>query len=75
MRALSPTCILRIESNQFYGSTLVESLPSLSPPPVPAKSLFPPPVFAKGTLPKRTSSEFIKKKKKKKEFDICVKLR
>ncbi|KAL0012054.1 hypothetical protein SO802_007162 [Lithocarpus litseifolius] len=48
VRALAPTCNLRIESNQFYGSTLVESLPSLSPPPVPAKSLYPPPVSAKG---------------------------
>uniref|UniRef100_A0A7N2KNT6 Cysteine-rich receptor-like protein kinase 29 n=1 Tax=Quercus lobata TaxID=97700 RepID=A0A7N2KNT6_QUELO len=48
VRALAPTCNLRIESNQFYGSTLVESLPSLSPPPVPSKSLYPPPVSAKG---------------------------
>ena len=71
VRALAPTCNLRIESNQFYGSTLVESLPSLSPPPVPAKSLYPPPVSAKGTFPKRTYSEFVKKKK---EFGICVKL-
>ncbi|KAM3749375.1 hypothetical protein ACB098_05G179800 [Castanea mollissima] len=48
VRALAPTCNLRIESNQFYGSTLVETLPSLSAPPVPAKSLSPPPVPAKG---------------------------
>ncbi|XP_050288809.1 cysteine-rich receptor-like protein kinase 44 [Quercus robur] len=44
VRILAPSCNLRIETEQFYGSTLVESLPSLSPPPAPAKSISPPPL-------------------------------
>nr|POF05713.1 cysteine-rich receptor-like protein kinase 29 [Quercus suber] len=47
-RVLAPSCNLRIQPDQFYDSILVESPPSLSPPPVPAKSLSPSPVPAKG---------------------------
>nr|POE68756.1 cysteine-rich receptor-like protein kinase 29 [Quercus suber] len=33
LRILAPSCNLRIETDQFYDSTLVQSPPSLSPPP------------------------------------------
>ncbi|XP_030968693.1 putative receptor-like protein kinase At4g00960 [Quercus lobata] len=33
VRILAPSCNLRIETEQFYDSTLVQSPPSLSPPP------------------------------------------
>ena len=49
LRILAPSCNLRIETDQFYDSTLVQSPPSLSPPPSPPPS--------KGTFPKRISSE------------------
>ena len=39
-RILFPSCNLRIESNPFFGTTLVASPPPLSPPP-PAKGTFP----------------------------------
>ena len=36
VRVLAPSCNLRIETEPFFGTTFVESPPSLSPPP-PAK--------------------------------------
>ena len=51
VRILAPSCNLRIEREQFYGSHLVESPPSLSPPPAPAKSTSPPPAPAKSISP------------------------
>ena len=57
VRILAPSCNLRIELEQFYGSTLVESPPSLSPL-VPGKSISPPPLVpSKGMFPKRTHVE------------------
>ena len=59
VRILAPSCNLRIEREQFYGSPLVESPPllspvpakSISPPPAPAKSISPPLVPSKGMFP------------------------
>ncbi|XP_050288781.1 cysteine-rich receptor-like protein kinase 29 isoform X3 [Quercus robur] len=50
VRILAPSCNLRIESEQFYDSTLGESPTSLSPP-SPAKSISPPPAPAKSISP------------------------
>ncbi|XP_050288786.1 cysteine-rich receptor-like protein kinase 44 isoform X7 [Quercus robur] len=50
VRILAPSCNLRIEREQFYGSTLVESPPSLSPP----SPLPPPPTKGKGSNSSKT---------------------
>ena len=59
MGILFPSCNLRMEPGIFYDSTFIESRPFGT---VPAPQLAPPPLPAKGMFPKRTTSEFLKKK-------------
>ncbi|XP_030970758.1 cysteine-rich receptor-like protein kinase 29 [Quercus lobata] len=60
VRILAPSCNLRIEREQFYGSPLVGSSPLLSPPPAPAKSISPPPAPAKSISPPLVPSKGVK---------------